>query len=59
MNDGQPCYRLDEKLWREFHPKEAGAEHLKCELEIFGETIDNRWIKKGDITYKKLYEILP
>ena len=59
LNDGQPCYRLEEKLWREFHSKEAGYEHLKCELEIFGETIDNRWIKKGDITYKKLYEILP
>ena len=59
LNDGQPCYLLDEKLWREFHSKEAGYEHLKCELEIFGETIDNRWIKKGYITYKKLYEILP
>ena len=42
-----------------FSLEEAGYEHLKCELEIFGETIDNRWIKKGDITYKKLYEILP
>ena len=59
LNDGQPCYRLDEKLWRHFSLEEAGAEHLKCELEIFGETTDNRWIKKGDVTYKKLYEILP
>ena len=40
-------------------PDEAGKEYLKCELEIFGETTDNRWIKKRDITYKKLYEILP
>ena len=59
LNDGQPCYLLDEKLWRTFAWEEAGAEHLKCELEIFGETTDNRWIKKGDITYKKLYDILP
>ena len=59
LNDGQPLYLLEEKLWRHFSLEEAGAEHLKCELEIFGETTDNRWIKKGDITYKKLYEILP
>ena len=59
LNDGQPLYLLEEKLWRTFSLEEAGYEHLKCELEIFGETIDNRWIKKGDITYKKLYEILP
>ena len=58
LNDGQPCYLLDEKLWRLFSLDEAGVEHLKCELEIFGETTDNRLIKKGDITYKKLYEIL-
>ena len=58
LNDGQPCYRLNEKLWKKFSSKEVGEEHLKCELEIFGVTTDNRYQRKGDITYNKLYEIL-
>ena len=56
LNDGQPCYRLDEKLWRIFDSDEAGDEHLKCELEIFGKLTDDRYMNKGNITYKKLYE---
>ena len=56
LNDGQPCYRLDEKLWRIFDSDEAGDEHLKCELEIFGKLTDDRYSQKGGITYRKLYE---
>ena len=56
LNDGQPCYRLGEKLWRKFDSDEAGDEHLKCELEIFGKFNDDRYKRKGDITYRKLYE---
>ena len=56
LNEGQPCYRLDEKLWRIFDSDEAGDEHLKCELEIFGKLTDDRYMNKGNITYKKLYE---
>ena len=58
LNDGQPCYRLNEKLWKKFSSIEAGEGSLKCELEIFGETTDNKYKKKGDISYNKLYEIL-
>ena len=36
LNDGQPCYRLNEKLWKKFDSDEAGYEDLKCDLEIFG-----------------------
>ena len=57
LNDGQPCYRHNEKLWKKFSSEEASEEHLKCELEIFGETTDNRYQRKGNITYNKLYEI--
>ena len=56
LNEGQPCYRLSEKLWRKFISKEAVEEHLECELEILGKTIDERFDKKGDITYYKIYE---
>ena len=56
LNDGKPCYRLGEKLWRKFDSDEAGDEHLKCSLEIFGKLTDDRYKRKGDITYRKLYE---
>ena len=56
LNEGQPCYRLNEKKWRKFVSEEAGEENLKCELEIFGQLTDDRYDNKGDITYYKLYE---
>lgn len=34
LNEGQPCYRLSEKLWRKFVYEEAGEEHLECELKL-------------------------
>ena len=58
LNDGRPCYRLNEILWRKFISEEVDEEHLECELEVFGVTTDNRYKKKGDITYKKFYESL-
>ena len=56
LNEGQPCYKLDEKLWRIFSSDEAGEEHLKCELEVFGKLNDDRYDNKGDISYKKIYD---
>ena len=56
LNEGQPCYRLNEKKWRTFLFEEAGKEHLKCELEVFGKFEDDRYSQRGDITYYKLYE---
>ena len=56
LNDGQPCYKLSEKLWRKFDSKEAGKEHLKCEVEIFGKYTDDRYDEKGNIRYRKIYE---
>ena len=56
LNDGQPCYRLNERLWRKFDPDEAGQENLQCKLEIFGKFTDDRYKNKGNITYKELYE---
>ena len=41
MNDGQPCYKISEKLWRSFDDEETIEEHLECELEIFGKTTDD------------------
>ena len=55
LNDGQPCYRLNEKLWQKFVSEEAGDEHLKCELEILGKLTDERFKPQGDITYDQLY----
>ena len=55
LNEGQPCYRLNEKLWRKFDSDEGGENHLKCELEIFGKLNDDRYENKGDIKYKQLY----
>jgi len=56
LNDGQPCYKLNEKLWRKFDSKEAEEEHLKCELNIFGKFNDDKFMHKGDITYDQLYK---
>ena len=56
LNDGQPCYRIDEKLWRKFMYSEVGDFHLECQLEIFDKITDDRYENKGDITYLKLYE---
>ena len=56
LNDGQPCYKLNETLWRKFDSKEAGEEHLKCDLEIYGKFNDERFKHKGDITYNQIYQ---
>ena len=56
LNEGEPCYNPKEKLWRTFGAKETKENHLKCELEIFGKNSDNRYDKKGDITYYDLYK---
>ena len=56
LNDGQPCYNLNEKLWRKFYDEEQAENHLKCDLEIFGKLTDDRYQNRGDITYKKIYE---
>ena len=56
LNEGQPCYRLNEKKWRKFISEETGSDHLKCELEVFGKYEDDRYQYKGDITYDKLYQ---
>ena len=55
LNDGQPCYKISEKLWRSFDDEEAIEEHLECELEIFGKTADDRFDDKGEISYRTLY----
>ena len=52
MNEGQPCYRLNEKKWRKFVSEEAGENHLDCILEVFGQLTDDRY----SFTYYKLYE---
>ena len=56
LNEGQPCYNSKEKLWRSFGSKEAKENHLKCELEILGKYSDNRYEKKGNISYYDLYK---
>ena len=56
LNEGQPCYRLNEKKWRTFVSEEAGEENLKCKHEVFGKYEDDRFDNKGDITYDKLYQ---
>ena len=59
LNDGQPCYKLSEKLWRQFDSDEVSDTHLECQLSVFGVNTDDRYTNQGNIKYKKLYEILP
>ena len=56
LNEGQPCYYSLEKLWRKFNPEEAVETHLKCDIEVYGKFNDDRYEKRGDISYKRLYE---
>ena len=56
LNEGQPCYNSNEKLWTAFDYEEAGKTHLKCDIEVFGKYNDDRYENKGNISYKKLYE---
>ena len=56
LNDGQPCYKLNEKLWRQFDSEKKGKEHLKCELEIFGNFSDDKYKYKGDTTYNQIFK---
>ena len=56
LNDGQPCYDSNEKLWRQFSSSETNETHLECTNIQYGNNGENRFIKKGEITYKKLYE---
>lgn len=55
LNHGQPCYLSDEKLWKKFSLDEAAEEHLKCDLEVLGKYRDDRYEKKGEISYRRLY----
>ena len=55
LNEGQPCYNLNEKLWRKFIDIEVEDSHLKCESEILGKSSDDRYIENGKINYYKLY----
>ena len=56
LNDGQPCYNSTEKLWRSFEYSEYDDTHLNCTIQVFDKNNDDRFIEKGNITYKKLYE---
>ena len=56
LKEGQPCYRLGEKLWRKFVSDEAGSNHLECEFEVFGKLTDEKYENRGDIIYQKLYQ---
>ena len=55
LNEGQPCYNSNGKLWRKFDSLEAVDTHLQCEFEIFGKYSDDRYEQRGNITYKTLY----
>jgi len=58
LSDGQPCCKNDERLWRAFSSIEAVGTKIKCDdsYEIYNIYEDKRFIKKGEIAYKKLYE---
>ena len=56
LNDGIPCYNINEKLWNKLYKNEAADEHLKCDIEIFGKYNDDRFEEVGEISYKKIYD---
>ena len=55
LNDGQPCYKSNEKLWKKFLEDEWADEHLECDVEIFGKKTDSRYINRGSVTYDEIY----
>jgi hypothetical protein len=55
LNEGEPCYEFNEKLWRSFIYEEVENSHLECELEIFDKKSDDRYTKIGDISYYMIY----
>ena len=56
LSDGQPCYDPSEKLWHIFAPFEVNGTHINCiNMKIFGKYSDDRFIRQGDITYRRLY----
>ena len=56
LNDGQLCYNSTEKLWRKFSSKEGFETNSQCHMNIFNKYSDDRYEKKGSISYVKLYE---
>jgi hypothetical protein len=56
LNDGLPCYGINEKLWKKFSDAEEEDTHLKCDLEIFGKSNDDRYKEIGEISYFQLYQ---
>ena len=56
LNDGQPCYQSNEKLWRKFADSETDETHLSCtNIKVFNKTNDERYKKTGEIKYRKIY----
>ena len=56
LNEGQPCYNSSEKLWSKFNSEEGFSTHLKCEFEVFGKYNDDRFEKRGNISYERIYK---
>ena len=58
LNDGQPCYKLDEKLWKSFYSEETDKTKTICDnsKKIYDVYEDERYKNLGEITYKQLYE---
>ena len=57
LNDGQPCYNSNEKLWRQFNPLETLVTHLSCsDITVFGKNAEDRFQIQGNITYRKIYQ---
>ena len=56
LSQGQPCYSLNEILWRKFNDKKEISGNLECKLNIFDKMNDDRFKNKGNIEYKQLYE---
>ena len=56
LNDGQPCYQSNEKLWRKFADSEKDETHLSfTNIKVFNKTNDERYKKTGEIKYRKIY----
>ena len=55
LNDGQPCYNPNKKLWKKFINIEI-EDNLKCDNKIFGKSTDDRYIERGEINYYRIYQ---
>ena len=54
LNDGQPCYQSNEKLWRKFADSETDETHLSCtNIKVSNKKMMKDIKKQGKLNIEK------